>query len=169
MRISTSSPATALLAAVSILTAIPLSAQDSFFEGSEIVPRLGVTLGHEQVTVGVGLVAHGVADVTYLEFRPGIDLGFGDDRTTLRATGNIGYSIPASGGDVRVSPLVGLSILYESQEVSAGEGSPTRSESETDLGLNVGVAAHSGDLIFEALIGFGGIPDISVSVGLGIG
>ncbi len=169
MRALTSYLAPALIAATPLLVPGLLAAQDEFFEGREIVPRVGATLGHEQVTLGVGLISPGVADITYLEFRPGVDLGFGDDRTTLRASANMGYAVPASGGEVRVSPLVGVSVIYESREFSPGDGSPTRSESETDLGLNLGVAADSGDLIFEAIIGFGGIPDISVSVGIGIG
>ncbi len=156
-----------LAAAALMCGGADLVGQD-LLDGSEIVPRLGATLGHEQVTIGVGLIRPGVADVTYLEFRPGVDLGFGDDRTTLRATANVGYAVPTSGGDVRISPLVGASVIYESHEFTTSEGSP-RTDSETDLGLNLGVAATSGALVFEALIGFGGIPDISVSVGIGIG
>ena len=145
-----------------------LAAQGAL-DGSLVVPRLGVSLGPEQVTMGVEIVMDDVADITYLEFRPGIDLGLGDEQTTLRGSANIGYSVPTSGGDVRVTPLFGVSATYSSYEVTPGDGETMRDESDTDLGVNLGAAAQAGDLIFEAVIVLGSSPDISVSVGFGIG
>ena len=148
-----------------------VSAQErgaSVFETTEIVPRLGVTLGPEQFVVGVGFILAGIADITHLEARPGIDLGFGDHQTTLRASANLGYSVPTSGGDVRVTPEVGISVQYSSFDVTSN-GESVRSDSDTNLGLNLGAAAQAGDLIFEAMIGLGHISDISITVGIGIG
>jgi len=149
-----------------------VSAQErgaSVFETTEIVPRLGVTLGPEQFVVGVGFILAGIADITHLEARPGIDLGFGDHQTTLRASANVGYSVPTSGGDVRVTPEVGISVQYSSFDVTPGDGGSVRSDSDTNLGLNLGAAAQAGDLIFEAMVGLGHISDISITVGIGIG
>ena len=152
--------------------AAPASAQESGgspFEDAEIVPRLGVTLGPEQLVVGVGFVLAGIADITHLEARPGIDLGFGDNQTTLRASANLGYSVPTSGGDVRVTPEVGISVQYSSFDAPGNDGETQRSESDTNLGLNIGAAAQAGDLIFEAIVGLGDISDISITVGIGVG
>ena len=151
-----------------LLGPVGLTAQGSL-DNSLIVPRLGVTLGPEQVTLGVEIVRAGIADIDHLEFRPAVDLGLGDDRTTLRGSANLGYSVPTSGGDVRVTPLVGVSLHYESREFDPGDGMPRRDDSDTDLGVNFGAAAEAGDLIFAAVIGMGGIPDVSISVGFGIG
>jgi hypothetical protein len=68
-----------------------------------------------------------------------------------------------------VTPEAGLSLFYSSYDFVPGDGGPRRSASDTDLGVNIGAAAQAGDLIFEALIGLGHIPDISITVGIGIG
>lgn len=141
-----------------------LSAQGS--NPLNLVPRTGVTLGPEQFTFGVEAPLSNVADITYLVFAPSIDLGWGDSRTSVRANANLGYSVPAGTGDTRVFPLVGLGVYYQSFE--RVEDNVTIDASDTGFGVNLGAGAQVGDLVVEALIGLGDLPDLAILVGYSI-
>ena len=154
--------ATVILAAVLVA---PLAGQGD--QPLTLVPRVGVTIGPEQFTFGVEAPIANVADIRYLVFAPSIDFGWGDAQTTVRAGGNLGYSIPTNSDDTRIFPLLGLGVYYQSFD-SIDENGEVIETSNTGFGVNLGAGAQVGELVIEALIGLGDLPGLAVLVGYSV-
>jgi hypothetical protein len=140
----------------------PLSGQGR--EPLNLIPRIGVTLSPEQFTFGVEAPFSNIADITYLVFAPSIDIGLGDQRTTVRANANLGYAVPTGTPDTRVFPLLGIAVFHESFETNSS-GEEIGDGSNTGFGVNLGAGAQVSDLVVEALIGIGDLPSLAVLVG----
>jgi len=157
------------LALMASAIATPAAAQSTEEDRpTTVVPRIGVTVGEEQFTVGFELPMSNAASVEHMVFAPSFDVGFGSSRMSLRANANVGYAFPSGSGDSRIFPLIGVGIYYESLDVMVVEGSPIE-ESNTGFGVNVGAGTQVGSLVLEGLIGIKDLPDFMVTVGYALG
>lgn len=162
--------ATVSLALMAAAIATPAAAQTMDDEGGlNFVPRVGVTAGPEQFTVGVEFPMGNVADIENLVFAPAGDIGWGDNRTSIRASANLGYAIESGeDGDSRIFPLVGVSLYYQSLDLAVTDDTVFE-DSMTGFGVNLGAGTQVGALVLEGLIGIGDIPDFAVWVGYAVG
>jgi hypothetical protein len=95
-----------------------------------------------------------------LRFRPNVEVGFGDNVTTVALNGEFVYRLGRGGGAWR--PYLGGGPALNLYSFDG----PGRDDSETEAGLNVlvGLANGSG-LFFEAKLGLLDSPDLKLGVG----
>ncbi|HVS03839.1 MAG TPA: hypothetical protein VMT16_13820 [Thermoanaerobaculia bacterium] len=100
-------PLTRLLAlsTAALALAVPASSQDLRFEGWG--PRLGVADDPDQVVVGAFFDLGDL--LPHLRLLPSLELGLGDDHTTLTATLPVHYIFPVDWGDFQ--PYAGGGLL----------------------------------------------------------
>jgi len=137
-----------------------------------IGPRLGFSSGPhslDQFFVG-GQVEMGelAPDLT---LTPSIELGFGDDVTTIQVNGDVHYHFTVSGSAWRPYVGGGLGIAFFSFDLPPGF---VGDDSETEIGLNVVggaiVPTQGGSRFFAELkLGIGDIPDVKALVGWNFG
>ena len=120
-------------------------------------PRIGFSSSPDQLVFGGQLAVDGIApDVT---FDPSLELGFGDDETTIALNFDGHYHF--KGARWRPYAGVGVGILFEN---------PDPGDSDTVVGgsviIGAGVPASAGSRFFSELkLGIGDAPDLKFMVG----
>lgn len=130
-----------------------------------IGPRIGVSMDPDQLVLGGQIDLGELApDLT---FTPNLELGFGDDITTIQLNGDVHYHFLVQGSAWRPYLGGGIGVAFYSFDTPPGfQGD----DSQTEVGLNVVVGAivptQSGSRFFTELrLGIVDLPQVKVLVG----
>jgi hypothetical protein len=122
----------------------------------------GLTDGPSSVFVGAHFyVAHVARSFPRLAFEPGAEIGFHDGFTSLRFNGRLKWIFPLD--QVDVYPIGGLSLYHVSVDHCVGDCSGN------NLGLDLGGGVRHERLSADLTLGFGDIPDLTLTVGYTFG
>ena len=124
-------------------------------------PRIGFSSGPDQLVLGGQIVIGEIA--RNITFDPGLEFGFGDDRTSIAMNFDGHYHFEVERSRWRPYAGFGLGIVFEDRDESIGGDS----DSEVGGGLIVGAAAPaSGNRFFSELkLGIGDVPNLKLVVG----
>ncbi len=152
------------LLVVGALVLLPAAAQAAAVVTS-VGPRVGVSIDPDQVVLGGQMQIAEFAP--NWSFDPNVELGFGDDVTTIQLNFDAYYHFRIRGSEWRPYVGPGLGIAFYSWD--APPGFPDHSD--TEVGLNVvggfTFPAGSGKLWFTELrLGVGDLPDFKIVGGL---
>lgn len=132
-------------------------------------PRLGFSTDPDQIVLGGQLDLGELApDLT---LTPNLELGFGDDITTIQLNGDLHYHFVVSGSAWRPYVGGGLGVAFYSFDAPPGfQGD----DSQTEIGLNIIggaiVPTRSGSRFFTELkLGIADLPDLKILVGWNFG
>jgi opacity protein-like surface antigen len=146
-----------------LVALLPSSAIAQSKIATAIGPRVGISTDPDQLVLGGQLDLGEIApDLT---FTPNIELGFGDDITTIQMNGDFHWHFAVQGSPWR--PYVGGGIGVAHYNVDLG---PFGDFSTTEVGANlIGgaiVPTQSGSRFFvEVKFGLGDLPDLKALVG----
>ncbi len=127
-------------------------------------PRVGLSSNPDQLVLGGQVVIGEVApDVT---FDPNIELGIGDNITTVQFNFDLKYHILVQGSRWRPYMGAGIGIAFYQFDNPA----PFRNDSDTEVGgtllLGAGVPTQAGSRFFtEFRAGIGNMPDFKIIAG----
>lgn len=144
------------VAALTLMGASLASAQSE-----EIGPRLGLSINPDQFVVG-GQLQFPFNEPRGLAIAPSLELGVGDDVTTIQFNGDVLYHFENAGP--RWNPYVGAGLGIAFYDFSESDHSDT----ETGVNLVGGMrfAQRSGSHLFTELrLGVGDVPDAKIIVG----
>lgn len=134
-----------------------------------IGPRIGASIEPDQIVIGGQLDLGELApDLT---FTPNLELGFGDDITTIQLNGDLHYHFLVSGSAWRPYVGGGLGVAFYSIDLPPGfQGD----DSQTEVGLNILggaiVPTQGGSRFFTELkLGIADLPDLKILVGWNFG
>jgi len=145
-----------LCALCALLPAAAL-AQGSIETG--IGPRVGVGIGPDQVVFGGQVIVGEIAP--NLTFDPSLELGFGDDQTTVALNFDLHYHFAVSNSKWRPYAGAGLGVAFFNFD---GGGDET--EVGANLVVGAGTPTKGGNRFFgELRIGVGDLPDLRMMVG----
>jgi hypothetical protein len=145
-----------------VLALLALAAGPQAF-AFEIAPRIGYTSDENFDQIHIGGHVELAQPVLGLSFRPGIEVGFGDDVTFIAINGDMVYTFPElATADWSFYAGGGLALNI----IKADGGGDNE-----DLGLNaVGGIVKSlesgNDLFFELRLGVEDSPDVKLTLGL---
>ena len=146
-----------LLLALSLCALLPAAAAAQLRTG--IGPRVGISVDPDQLILGGQAIIGEIApNVT---FDPSLELGFGDDVTTLAANFDLHYHFDIENVTWRPYAGFGADIVFADAD---GGGSDT----EVGGGIIIGAGAptSSGNRFFgELKFGLGDVPDLKIVVG----
>jgi hypothetical protein len=146
-----------LLLVLSLCALLPAAAQAELRSG--IGPRVGLSVSPDQLLIGGQAIIGEVAP--NLTFDPSVELGFGDDVTTLAANFDLHYHFDIE--NVTWRPYAGFGADIVFADVDGGG-------SDTEVGggiiLGAGAPTSSGNRFFgELKFGLGDVPDLKIVVG----
>jgi hypothetical protein len=156
------------LGAIALVLLLPALASAATAVTVDPGVRAGLSISPDQFVFGGQLSFHGLApDWT---FDPGLEIGLGDDVTTIAFDLDALYHMRLSGTDW--SPYVGGGLGLVS--VSRDEKPGVRDDSDNEIGLNavIGFRAptRAGQHWFtEMRVGIGDLPDLKVVGGFSFG
>ena len=151
-------------ALVALIPTAVLAASGSSVELGGVGPRIGISSNPDQVVFGGQAAIGGIApDLT---FDPSLELGFGDNVTTIAFNFDLHYHFAIQGSEWR--PYVGAGIGVDVFQVDLP--APFQDVSNTETGGNivigVGVPTRAGNRFFaEARAGLGDLPDLKIIAG----
>ena len=128
-------------------------------------PRIGVSLDPDQLVLGGQLEMGELApDLTFV---PNLELGFGDDITTIQLNGDVHYHFLVSGSAWRPYVGGGIGVAFYSIDLPPGFSGD---DSFTEVGLNIIggaiVPTQSGSRFFTELkLGIADLPEVKILVG----
>jgi hypothetical protein len=145
------------LLVLSLCALLPAAAQAELRSG--IGPRVGISVNPDQLLIGGQAIIGEVAP--NLTFDPSLELGFGDDVTTLAANFDLHYHFDIENVTWRPYAGFGADIVFVDAE---GGGSDTGVGGGIILGA--GAPTSSGNRFFgELKFGLGDVPDLKIVVG----
>lgn len=154
-----------LLILCALLAVVPAAAHAQGRLTNAIGPRVGLSMDPDQFVLGGQMDLGELApDLT---LTPNIELGFGDDITTIQLNADLHYHFLVSGSAWRPYAGGGLGVAYYSFDAPPGfQGD----DSETEIGLNIVggaiVPTRGGSRFFTELrLGIADLPDLKVLVG----
>ena len=147
---------------LSVLPAVSFAASSSSGAYNTWGPRLGFSTGPDQFLVGGQLNFSEMAP--NIAFAPNIDIGFGDNVTTICLNGDLHYMFSLRNSVWRPYVGAGVGITFEDFDSDVGGGS------NTDVGGSVIIGATAptkrGSKFFSELkLGIGDIADFKLLVG----
>lgn len=145
--------------AVAILTLMGASLASA--QSEEIGPRIGLSINPDQFVIG-GQLHFPLNDPRGLGIDPSLELGVGDDITTIQFNGDVMYHFENAGP--RWNPYVGAGLGIAFFDANNGGGSDT----ETGVNLIGGLRfrQRSGSHLFTELrLGVADVPDAKIIVG----
>ncbi|HEV8480053.1 MAG TPA: hypothetical protein VGR66_04600 [Candidatus Eisenbacteria bacterium] len=153
-----------LALAVAILTLTGVSqASAQTTTNNEIGPRVGLSINPDQFVIG-GQINLPLESARGLAISPNVELGVGDNVTTLQLNADLDYHFDNAGPNWNpyVGGGIGLAFFDFNNDVGGG--------SESELGVNLlgglRFRQKSGSHLFTELrLGIGDIPDAKVMVG----
>ena len=152
-----------LLFAGALVALLPACAFAQGKIATAIGPRIGVSSSPDQLVLGGQLDLGELApDLT---FAPNLELGFGDNVTTVQLNGDFHYHFLIHNSPWRPYVGAGIGIAFFNFDLG-----PFGDASETDVGANIIggaiVPTRSGSRFFTELkLGLGDIPDFKLLVG----
>jgi hypothetical protein len=166
MRISKSVLATcSMLACLVLFHPAPARAETGVLAGGL---RLGFSVDPDQIVFGGQLQVGPVAP--QLTFDPSLDLGFGDDVTTIAMNFDLHYHFLLEDSDWRpyVGPGIGIAFYEFDRQPPFSDDSDTEVGGNIVLGTDVRTRAGN-DFFGEFRLGLGDIPDLKLMVGWNFG
>jgi hypothetical protein len=148
-----------LFVAAGMLAATTASAQTV-----SIGPRLGVSIDPDQFVVGGQMHFGPVADNLFVS--PDLELGFGDDLTTIQINVDLHYVFAPNN---QLHPYVGGGIGFAFYEFDNGGNG--NDDSETEVGANIVgglrfmTSGRTSHFFTELRLGLGDIPDLKIMGG----
>jgi len=131
--------------------------------GNEIGPRVGLSINPDQFVIG-GQMNFPLENTHGLAVSPNLELGVGDNVTTIQFNGDLDYHFANQGPTWNPYIGAGLGIAFFDFNNDVGGGS----NSEIGVNLIGGLRfhQHNGSHLFTELrVGLGDIPDAKVMVG----
>jgi len=153
-----------LALAVAILTLTGVSqASAQTTTNNEIGPRVGLSINPDQFVIG-GQINLPLETARGLAISPNVELGVGDNVTTLQLNADLDYHFDNAGPNWNPYVGGGIGIAFFDFSNDAGGGS------ESELGVNLlgGLRfrqKNGSHLFTELRLGIGDIPDAKVMVG----
>lgn len=146
-----------LLLALSLCALLPATALAQLRTG--IGPRVGISVDPDQLVVGGQAIIGEIAP--NLTFDPSLELGFGDDVTTLAANFDLHYHFDIENVTWRPYAGFGADIVFADTDHGG---------SDTEVGggiiLGAGAPTKSGNRFFgELKFGLGDVPSLKIMVG----
>jgi hypothetical protein len=152
----------ALAVAALIRTIASLASAQSPTPGNEVGPRVGLSINPDQFVIGGQLnfpiEPHGLA------ISPNIELGVGDNQTTIQFNGDMVYHFSTAGPNWNPYAGAGLAVAIFDYDSNIGGGS------NSEVGINfiggLRFRQKNGSHLFTELrIGIADIPDAKIMVG----
>jgi len=149
------------LLTISLLTSLPAFANRRPVGIHGFGPRVGFTINPDQVHVGVHL---DLGDLTNnLMILPNVEVGFGDDVTTVAPTFELDYRFRSDWG--AWTPYLGGGVGPVFYSVKHGDSS-TELGAYMQFGIGKGsYRSESGHFFLEGKLGVADAPDFKVTVG----
>ena len=153
-----------LLVAAGVLAAAPVSAQMV-----SIGPRLGASIDPDQFVIGGQMHFGPVADNLFVS--PNVEIGFGDDITTIQLNADLHYVFTPNN---QLHPYVGGGIGFAFYEFDS-DGQGNGDDSETEVGANLvgGLrfmsSGRTSHFFTELRLGLGDVPDLKLIGGWNFG
>jgi opacity protein-like surface antigen len=129
-------------------------------------PRVGLTVGPDQVHVGLHLIAGRFAE--RFSFQPNLEVGVGDHATLIALNADVAYRFYSSWD--RWSPYAGGGISILRSDRNADRFDSRRSNARADLGAaalgGIETTLRNGNRMFiETKLGLTDAPDLKIAVG----
>lgn len=154
-----------MLVVCAVAALVPAAAHAQGRLTNAIGPRIGISMDPDQLVLGGQLDLGELApDLT---FAPNLELGFGDDITTIQINGDLHYHFLVQGSAWRPYVGGGLGVAFYSFDAPPGfQGD----DSQTEVGLNIIggaiVPTRAGSRFFAELkLGIADLPDIKILAG----